>query len=109
MVGRALREDGYIIDTGQGRENFGAFHFWYQRSARTFQQARTFIAIEAKDQKIAQAACILQVTHMPKVEQVKTAVGEDATLSCLLPLTNDIGQFVVQYYFLSRINCQFCH
>src|SRR5207249_3273549 len=109
IVGSAFGKDGHIINAGQGRENFSAFHFWDQRSTCSFELAHTLVTIEAKDQKIPQAARVLQIAHMTQVEQVKAAVGEDSTFTHLLSLTNNISQFVAWHYFLSRINCQFRH
>jgi hypothetical protein len=50
--------------------------------------ACTFVAVQAKNKKITQAACFLQVAHMTQVEQVEATVSEDGSFACLLAVTD---------------------
>src|SRR5947209_2121387 len=81
-------KDGHIINAGKSRQYFGPFHLRHQWPSLSLESACTFVAVQAENKKITQAACFLQVTHMAQVKQVEAAIGEDGPLSCLLTMTD---------------------
>src|SRR5579883_93701 len=95
-AGGWLIEDGDIINAGEGGEDFGALLLRHQGATWAFQAARAFVAVQAKNQEIAQRAGILQVANMAEVQQVEAAIGENGLFACLLPASDDLRQFIMR-------------
>src|SRR6266487_448423 len=98
-----------VVDAGERGQNFGSFGLRNERPAGAFEGMRTGVIIEAEDQEIAERPSLLEVAHVAKVEQVETAIGEDATLARLLPALHLGGELLAATYFLLSIAAQLAH
>src|SRR6266567_4533122 len=77
-----------------GGPDFGAFGLRDERPAGAFQGTGASVIIEAEDQEITERPRLLEVAHVTKVEQVETAVGEDAAFARLLPALHLGGELL---------------
>lgn len=80
--GRALAlEDHDKIDATQSSEHFGAIILSVQRTPLAFEFAHRSVAIQTDDERVAERAGLLQISHVAGMEQIETAVGENETLA----------------------------
>src|SRR5437588_621856 len=98
-----------VVDAGERGQDFGSFGLWDEWSARAFQSARAGVIIETEDQKIAERPRLLEVAHVAQVEQVETAVGEDAALARLLPALHLGDKLLATMYFLLSVVAYLAH
>jgi len=76
-----FRKDYNRIYVGQGGHNFRALFFRHDRTALALESPNGLIRIDGHDKFAAEGLCSAQVTHVPDVQQIKTAVSEGDALA----------------------------
>jgi hypothetical protein len=77
LTGSHLVENDHSVYAFQRRKNFRTLAFRQDRTSCAFQCAHAGVAIEAHNQRISQRASLLEASHVPRMQQIKAAVGED--------------------------------
>jgi hypothetical protein len=68
------------IHACEGLENLGSLLFRIDGTALTFVRSDRSVGVEPDDQRVAQAARVLQVTDVARVQQIEHAIREDDDL-----------------------------
>jgi hypothetical protein len=78
------RHDG--VHTVESQQNLDPFLGSIDRSIASFVCAHRSIGVHTDDEGIAEAPCFVEVTHVPGMQQVEHAVGEDDSPATALQL-----------------------
>src|SRR5690348_1427420 len=76
---RNVVEDGHVVDGTQRRQYLGAFRFVENRAIRSFQFTHRTIAVNRYHERVAECACLSQITHVSHVQKIKNAVRKNET------------------------------
>lgn len=76
-------KDHNVVNTFQGRQNFGSIILRIQRPSRSFDGPHRDIAVDRQGQSASQIARCTQVARMPDVEQIEAPVGQDQRAAML--------------------------
>ena len=93
VVGTIFPENADARDAGQRGDHLGALVFGVDWTRRAFQPPHGCVAVDADQKRIAERACLLQVAHMPNVENVEDAVREDDALAGRAQRFGEGGKF----------------
>ncbi len=74
-----LAEDDHGVDAVESGENLGTLAFGVDRAGGPFDCADRAVGTHSNDQRVAEAAGVLQLPQMPGVQQVEHACGEHDT------------------------------
>jgi hypothetical protein len=77
ILDRWLVKDRDGIDTSEGSDDLGPFVLGHVWPAITFEAADLTVGIYRDDKKSAKLLGAFQIPHMPDMEQIETAVGEN--------------------------------
>ena len=66
-----------IVHTGQGRENGRTIGDHVKGPTDTLESAHGLVGVQSHNQQVAKSPRLLEVGHMPHVQHIKTAVGQD--------------------------------
>ena len=84
----------YVTDAFQSRQKQAAFECTQDRPLRSFYFSDRSVAVNSNHQGVAQTACILKITYVPRMQNIETAVGEDNPLPCSFQLLNPLDQSI---------------
>src|SRR6266478_6067030 len=82
---RQIVEDHDGVNALQRGENFRAFALRNHRAPLAFELIDAGVAVQADDERVAEAARLLQAADVARMQQIKAAVGEDDAASIAFP------------------------
>jgi len=89
-----LGKDDDGVDVGNGRDDFCTFVFRHDRTSLAFQGAHGLIRVDGDDKPAAQRLGSAQITHVPDMQQVEGAIGQDDPFAGAAPLPRALAELV---------------
>lgn len=76
-----LVEDGHAINTFEPRKNLGTLMLRRDGAIRTLVRPNRSVRVDSDDEDIAERTSLLQIPHVPGMQEIEYTVREDHTMS----------------------------
>src|SRR5687767_12277444 len=74
---RLVVKDGHEVNNRERGQHLGALRLTHHGSARAFERAHRAVAVDRDEQRVSERARRREVAHVPDMQDVEAAVGED--------------------------------
>lgn len=97
-----LIENRDVINGREGGQNFGTVLLRHQRTFGALVAANAPIAVDRDNQQITQGARFRQTSHVPRMQQIEAAIGENYLTPIALFTRGEQNEFVLRNDFSHR-------